>query len=155
MLWRPLHEAEGRWFWWGAKGPESFKKLYYLLYELLTYHYKLNNLIWVWNAIDPDWLVEEEFFDIVGVDFYAPAGDFGPLKFKYDQALELAKGEKPVALTENGPIPDPDLLFDSESYFLWFMPWWGKFVFDGIINPKEHLIKIYNSERVITLEKIN
>ncbi|MGH7991453.1 MAG: glycosyl hydrolase, partial [Limisphaerales bacterium] len=22
VLWRPLHEANGRWFWWGAGGPE-------------------------------------------------------------------------------------------------------------------------------------
>lgn len=26
VLWRPLHEAEGGWFWWGAKGPEVCKK---------------------------------------------------------------------------------------------------------------------------------
>jgi mannan endo-1,4-beta-mannosidase len=26
VLWRPLHEAEGKWFWWGAKGPEACKK---------------------------------------------------------------------------------------------------------------------------------
>ena len=28
VLWRPLHEAEGGWFWWGAKGPEAFKSLW-------------------------------------------------------------------------------------------------------------------------------
>jgi hypothetical protein len=26
VIWRPLHEAEGGWFWWGAKGPEVCKK---------------------------------------------------------------------------------------------------------------------------------
>ena len=25
VLWRPLHEAAGGWFWWGAKGAEPFK----------------------------------------------------------------------------------------------------------------------------------
>lgn len=25
ILFRPLHEAEGGWFWWGAKGPEPGK----------------------------------------------------------------------------------------------------------------------------------
>jgi mannan endo-1,4-beta-mannosidase len=29
VLWRPLHEAEGAWFWWGAKGPEPCKKCTY------------------------------------------------------------------------------------------------------------------------------
>lgn len=26
VLWRPLHEAEGGWFWWGAKGPEACRQ---------------------------------------------------------------------------------------------------------------------------------
>ena len=27
VVWRPLHEANGRWFWWGAGGPEPMKKI--------------------------------------------------------------------------------------------------------------------------------
>ena len=26
VLWRPLHEVNGRWFWWGAQGPEPVQK---------------------------------------------------------------------------------------------------------------------------------
>lgn len=33
VLFRPLHEAEGGWFWWGAEGPEPCVELYRLLYE--------------------------------------------------------------------------------------------------------------------------
>ncbi|MBV9850549.1 MAG: beta-mannanase, partial [Armatimonadetes bacterium] len=36
VLWRPLHEAEGGWFWWGAKGPEPFKALWRLMYDRFT-----------------------------------------------------------------------------------------------------------------------
>src|SRR5215216_333936 len=28
VVWRPLHEAAGGWFWWGAKGAAACKKLY-------------------------------------------------------------------------------------------------------------------------------
>ena len=28
VLWRPFHEADGDWFWWGAKGPVVATKLY-------------------------------------------------------------------------------------------------------------------------------
>lgn len=28
ILWRPLHEASGQWFWWGAKGAHPYKKLW-------------------------------------------------------------------------------------------------------------------------------
>lgn len=55
VLWRPLHEASGGWFWWGAKGPEAYKKLWYYLYDQLTNVYGCNNLIWVWNGQNPDW----------------------------------------------------------------------------------------------------
>lgn len=27
VLWRPLHEASGGWFWWGASGPEAYTSL--------------------------------------------------------------------------------------------------------------------------------
>lgn len=154
VLWRPLHEADGRWFWWGAKGPENYKKLYYLLYEMLTEKYKLNNLIWIWNAPHPDWKIEDELYDIAGIDNYAPPGNYGPLKFSYDLLLNLTSHKKLVALTENGPIPDPDLLFEYESYFVWFMPWFGDFVFNEEFNSKEHLKKVYNHEKVITLDKL-
>ncbi|MBC8134990.1 MAG: beta-mannanase, partial [Fibrella sp.] len=50
VLWRPLHEAEGGWFWWGAKGPEPLKKLWRLLYDRLTNKHGLHNLIWVYSS---------------------------------------------------------------------------------------------------------
>lgn len=55
VLWRPLHEAEGRWFWWGAQGPDSAKQLYRIMYDRLTHYHHLNNLIWVWNSESPEW----------------------------------------------------------------------------------------------------
>lgn len=75
------------------------------------------------------------------------------MKFSFDYLGRLTSYKKPLALTENGPIPDPDLLFSYESYFLWFMPWFGNFVFDENINSTEHLKKVYNHEKVITLNK--
>ena len=50
ILWRPLHDADGGWYWWGAKGPEAFKKLYYLMKDRFINHHGLKNLIWVWSV---------------------------------------------------------------------------------------------------------
>ena len=36
VLWRPFHESDGDWFWWGAKGPETAKELYKLMFEYYT-----------------------------------------------------------------------------------------------------------------------
>jgi mannan endo-1,4-beta-mannosidase len=76
VLWRPLHEAEGGWFWWGAKGPEPCKKLYRILYERLTNYHKLDNLIWVWNSVAPAWYPGDGVVDIVSADTYTQ-GDHG------------------------------------------------------------------------------
>ena len=50
ILWRPFHESDGTWFWWGAKGAEPVKKLYRIMYERFVGLHHLNNLIWVWNS---------------------------------------------------------------------------------------------------------
>ena len=63
ILWRPLHEASGGWFWWGASGAEAYKQLYILLYDKLTNEYGLNNLIWLWNGQDADWYPGDEYVD--------------------------------------------------------------------------------------------
>lgn len=50
VLWRPLHEASGGWFWWGARGAGPCKLLWKVLYERLTHHHGLDNLLWVWTT---------------------------------------------------------------------------------------------------------
>jgi mannan endo-1,4-beta-mannosidase len=76
VIWRPLHEAEGGWFWWGAKGPEPAKKLWKIVYDRLTNQHKLNNLIWTWNSVAPSWYPGSDTVDIVSADTYAE-GDHG------------------------------------------------------------------------------
>ena len=44
VLFRPLHEASGGWFWWGADGSEAYKKLWQAIYDKLTNEYKLDNI---------------------------------------------------------------------------------------------------------------
>lgn len=154
VLWRPLHEADGGWFWWGAKGPEAYKKLYHLMYDRYTNYHQLHNLIWVWNAPNPDWYPGDAFVDIAGMDTYVPSGQYGPLKLLFDVTFEITKREKPVALTENGAIPDPDLLITSKTPWLWYMTWYGDFVFDGKSTSIEHLTKVYNHHYCITLKDL-
>lgn len=50
VLWRPFHESDGDWFWWGAKDPETAKELYQLMFEYYTQVHHLNHLLWVWNC---------------------------------------------------------------------------------------------------------
>ncbi|OUM56310.1 carbohydrate-binding module family 35 protein, partial [Piromyces sp. E2] len=48
LIWRPLHENNGDWFWWG-NNPKACAKLWKILYERMVNYHGLNNLIWLWN----------------------------------------------------------------------------------------------------------
>ena len=76
-LFRPLHEAEGAWFWWGAEGPEPCKKLYRLLYDKLTNEYGLDNIIWEWTGYTYEtsaaWYPGDDVVDMIGYDKYNAA----------------------------------------------------------------------------------
>ncbi|MDT0444409.1 glycosyl hydrolase [Streptomyces johnsoniae] len=154
VLWRPLHEAEGGWFWWGAKGPEPAKELWRIMYERMTEVHDLHHLIWVWNSVDPAWYPGDDVVDIVSADSYPPAGDHGPVSATYEKLVELADDRKLVALTEVGPIPDPDLLESYQADWAWFVTWSGDFLTDGVTNSREHLEHVYNHPRVITLDEL-
>ncbi|MCM3128896.1 glycosyl hydrolase [Paenibacillus provencensis] len=154
VLWRPLHEAEGGWFWWGAKGPEPAKELYQLMYDRFTNFHGLDNLIWVWNSENPAWYPGDPYVDIISVDSYPGAGNYGPVSSRYENLKTLVNDQKIIALTENGPIPDPDLLQAYHADWSWFVTWSGEFIRDGVQNSTQHLTKVYNSPYVITLDEL-
>lgn len=154
VLWRPLHEAEGTWFWWGAKGPGPAKQLYRLMYDRLTNDHKLNNLIWVWNSEKKDWYPGDDVVDMVSVDIYNPAGDYNPSIAKYEALVSLTDNKKMAALAENGPIPDPDALQEYGANWSFFSTWTGDYIRDGKTNTIEHLKKVYQHDYVITLDEL-
>ena len=47
ILWRPFHEMDGGWFWWGRGGAANFVRLWRLMYDRYTHVHGLRNLIWV------------------------------------------------------------------------------------------------------------
>ena len=73
VLWRPYHEFDGGWFWWSRGGPETFKKLWTLMYDRFTNLHGLNNLIWVLgysSDIKDGWYPGDAYVDIAGADHY-------------------------------------------------------------------------------------
>ncbi|WP_274361304.1 glycosyl hydrolase [Paenibacillus thermotolerans] len=158
ILWRPLHEAEGGWFWWGAKGPEPAKALYRILFDRLTNVHRLDNLIWVWTSYtseqSPQWYPGDDVVDVIGMDKYLSEGDYSPVIADFDKLVDMAGGNKLVAYSENGPIPDPDLLRDNQVGWRWFNTWSGHFIMNGKVNEEQHLIRVYNHDYVITLDEL-
>ncbi|MBR4555034.1 MAG: beta-mannosidase [Ruminococcus sp.] len=166
VLWRPLHEGGGDpkwhnpWFWWGSSGADAYIGLWKLMYDRLTNVHHINNLIWVWNGQDPTYYPGDEYVDIIGYDIYAEKGDTSSQKEIFDLMKSVTDEKKIIVLSENGVIPDPDECFSDGSRWGWFATWNGEFMIDGgemkisDYTGEEKAKKIYNSERVLTLDEL-
>jgi len=161
VLWRPLHEASGGWFWWGAHGAENYKTLWKLLYDRLTNVHQLNNLIWVYNGQAADWYPGDEYVDIIAEDNYVGPYDYESLYNLFYKALGYTGASKMIGLAENGTIPDPDLLAQDNAHWLFFITWSDLFVVNpktgmisGQYNELQHFIDVYNSETILTLDEL-
>lgn len=154
ILWRPFHEAEGDWFWWGAKGPAVAKKLYRFMYYYFSEKYHLDNLIWVWNSPIAEGYVGDDVCDIISRDLYPPAHAHGDFNKEFLELKKITHAPKGVALAENGILPDPDALVSSHTAWLWYMTWSFGFVLTEDFNTEEALRKLYAHPYAITLEKL-
>lgn len=149
LLWRPLHEAEGRWFWWGAKGSKPFIKLWRLLFDRLTHRHKLHNLIWVYTGTTPEWYPGDAYVDIVGIDSY-PADTSDPLSSDWEALLKRYDGKKLLALTEFGGIPDVAKMQRYGVRWAYFVSWAGTVQ----TLPKDTLNRLYRSAAVSNQEDL-
>lgn len=158
VLWRPLHEAEGAWFWWGAKGSDACVALWRLLYERLTNYHQINNLLWVWTTYDSDeslrWYPGDDFVDILGVDVYLNPGDYGTSSTLFDKLRTMFNGKKMLTMSENGSIPNPDKMYEYGAYWLYFCTWTGNYILNNQNNSTEHLNTIFKHEKITTLDEL-
>ena len=150
VLWRPFHEFDGQWFWWGKGGAENFKKLWRMMYERYTNHWQLDNLIWVLgyshvNENQKDWYPGDAYCDIVGADCYEDGLSREPYK-----ALKKVTKSKPLCFHECGTNPTVNEL--ESTPWNYFMTWHTSYLLDN--NTPEQLNALYNSETVITLDEL-
>lgn len=148
VLWRPLHEAGGTWFWWSAKGGNNYKKLWDIVYDRITNYHQIHNLIWVWTGNDLAWYPGNNKVDILGIDSYPGNNNYTINKAEFDKIYALSGGKKLLAMTENGPIPDINASLKNGVPWGYFMSW--NDVWIG--NNDQHLIDVYTNPNVITVE---
>ncbi len=103
VLWRPFHEMNGGWFWWGAKEPETFIQVWHHMFDYFTKTKKLDNLLWVYSPNHGNqtgvYYPGDRYVDLVGLDAYT---DFVDTNHIHGYA-EVARLGKPFGLTEFGP----------------------------------------------------
>ena len=167
VVWRPLHEASGGWFWWGVGSAECYVQLYRLVFKRMVETNKLNNLIWVWNintdpalgydysALNAAWYPGDDYVDIVAVDIYDPLNDHNSAANYYNKIVSDVGTSKMIALSENGAIPDIDSIAEDKAYWSYWMTWsqtWsGNFLEK---TPTEMWKRNLDDERIIALDNM-
>lgn len=151
VLFRPLHEICGGWFWWSMQGEETAEELWRYIYDYLTNHHKLNNLLWVYSyshEMRMSWFPGLETIDIIGVDIYKKGQED---KIKNFELMKSVAGNKPIALSECENIPDPDVMNEQGFLWSWYTTWHSRHI---RMNEPEYLNKVYNHELVITRDEL-
>jgi mannan endo-1,4-beta-mannosidase len=150
VLFRPYHEMNGNWFWWGGRpGPEGSAALYRQIYDRYVHMHHLNNLVWVWNVNSPsasagpiaDYFPGPAYADVLTMDIYGPFSQ----EF-YDGMVALADPiHKPIALAEVGAMPTLTTLA-AQPRWAYFMMWSG--LAEGS-NSLDQLQTIFHAPNII------
>lgn len=153
VLWRPFHELNGHWFWYGKQGPERFKKLWITMYDYFVHERGLNNLIWVLcyaNYPEGDWFPGDQYVDIAGTDTYDGCEE--PHQGLYRRIQEIVR-EKPMPITyhECGVPPNPERCLEEDAMWLWWMEWHTDHLKKVDVN---YLNFVYQHELVITKDEV-
>lgn len=158
VLWRPYHEMNGQWFWWGdQRGENGFTALWKMMYDRLVNYHQVHNLVWVWNANAPRdkendtayayhfYYPGNEWVDVLAADVYH--NDYK--QSHHDELLELGGG-KVIALGEVGEMPTPEILA-AQPRWAWFMVWTS---WVDTHNTPEQVRALYADPKVLNREEI-
>ncbi len=139
VLWRPLHEIDGGWFWWTDRDrPENTAKLWRMMFDYFTGQRKLDNLIWVYSAgvgsrekkpveYRRRFYPGPEYVDISGIDIYGVdvQNDVDTYREYFDLMSQVSPG-KMLACCECDAVPSPEKMqAGTTPKWLYAMPWWG------------------------------
>jgi len=110
VVFRPFHELNGNWFWWGKDhcSPEAFKALWRFTISYLRDEKKLRHLLYAFNT-DRFYSREEylerypgdEWVDVIGFDIYQRDGNHQQFMKAFDQMLTMLEN----LATEKNKIP--------------------------------------------------
>ncbi len=131
VLWRPYPEINVKKYWWGGrKGARGGPALYRQLFERLTRHHGLKNLVWVWTAAPENYpdvpgapyhdaLPGYLYFDAVAISLDG-SGSPGRRRQPLDRMFARASGGKPVGIEAPAEFLRPET-FVREPGLSWFV----------------------------------
>jgi len=157
VIWRPLHEISGGWFWWSdLDNPENSAALYRMIYNYFTVDRQLNNLLWVWNTggnFDPRFYPGDQYVDLIGDDIYNSDYQNGrDVYWDSWNGLKAVAPSKMIALCECGELPSPDLMQSGATPpWLYALMWFGAGQYG---NPQDWTVYAERHNWMITRDKL-
>ena len=155
-IFRPLHEAGGKWFWWSINSGEQFAALYRLVFDRMVKVKGVKNMIWVFNpegSTVTSWNPGSEYYDVLSIDIYNSANDHSSNASAFDKFKNASNSTKILALSENGPIPDVNNMHTDEAVWSWWMPWYSTWSGTWPGQTKDSVWKSnMDDQRIIALE---
>jgi mannan endo-1,4-beta-mannosidase len=127
VLFRPYHEMNGAWFWWGGRrGDRGTKVIYRQIWDRFVNYHKLTNLIWIWNVDQPsqpdrqfvDYFPGQQYVDVFSLDDYSRFQ-----QWYYDNLNALSDG-KVMAIAETGN-PPAIAEYEKQPKWTYYMIWAG------------------------------
>ncbi|MGB2569469.1 glycosyl hydrolase [Micromonospora citrea] len=105
VLFRPFHEMNGDWFWWGNRDQATFRQVWQQMHSYLTGTKGLDNLLWIYSADfsrgnRTAFYPGASYVDIVGMDAYDDNPQTSGIQSAYNELTALGK---PFAFAEIGP----------------------------------------------------
>ncbi len=174
VLWRPLHEMNGGWFWWSNSlneiSQQQFIALWIDMYNFFYVERKLDNLLWVYSPnykhseemkMTDYFYPGDEYIDVVGLDYY---GDDLSRMNEYESYDRLAKYDKPMVLGEIGSSKIRDGSFDNLMYldikkmyckFAYFNVWHSYKDNAVAIHDNQNAKELMENQNIITLDEIS
>ena len=155
-IFRPLHEAGGKWFWWSINSGDQFAALYRLVFDRMVKVKGVKNMIWVFNpegSTVTSWNPGSEYYDVLSIDIYNSANDHSSNASAFDKFKNASNATKIIALSENGPIPDVNNMHTDEAVWSWWMPWYSTWSGTWPSQTKDAVWKSnMDDERILSLE---
>ncbi len=151
ILWRPFHESDGTWFWWGAKGPVVAMELYKLMFDYYVNEKQLDNLLWVWNCPLKEAYPGDDFVDVISMDVYLEEYKDTDYAEQYNSLKEATGGNKVMALAEVGIMPDINILEKSRIPWAYYMTWSKEWIIGEEHNKLNRVKEMYASDYSVKL----
>ncbi|MFD6096000.1 glycosyl hydrolase [Nocardiopsis flavescens] len=149
-VWRPLHETNDPWAWWGGgPGEDGSAELFRITHDHLTGERGVTNLVSNWDVKDVDSIGDyRPGGEYVGIDIWMKNQ---PSAQDYAAMREVA-GDRPIALGEVGQVPGVETL-EAQPDRVYFMTW-PEYLDDKGLNPGSHVQQTYHDGPVLVLREM-